>query len=217
MADLRETLAAAKLILFDFDGPICDVFAGLPAAVVARRLEQVLGEPVDSDDPLRVLQASTRFGSEVVQAVESKLVSAEVEAVSSAVPTPSGPESMRAALAAGKSVGILSNNSPKAIAAFLASVGLLDIVKPLIGRAYGKPELMKPHRYLLQQALKQGQARADDVVFIGDSMTDIEVASAEGVSSVALANKPGKRELFKGRASFTIDDMGSILSILELL
>ncbi|WP_406640443.1 HAD family hydrolase [Amycolatopsis sp. WGS_07] len=210
MANLRATLAAAKLILFDFDGPICDVFAGLPAVTVARRLEGILGVRVDSDDPLRVLQEATRFGPEVVQAVESELVSAEVEAVNTAAPTPGGLESMRAALAAGKSVGVLSNNSPKAITCFLRSAGLLVDVEPIVGRAYGRPDLMKPHPYLLQQALTCAQVNPGDAVFIGDSATDIQVALNGGVTPIALANKAEKRASFERSSSLVIDDMNSV-------
>lgn len=217
VTDLRETLASAKLILFDFDGPICDVFVGLPAASVARRLEKILGEPVESDDPLRVLQESARFGVGVVQAVEYELVRAELEAIGSAVPTPGGVESMRAALEVGKRVGVLSNNSPKAIGRFLLSIGLMIDVTPVVGRAYGRPELMKPHRYPLQQALMSARVRPDDVIFIGDSMTDIEVALAGGVVPVALANKLGKRELFEAKSPFVVDDMLSIMAGLQAM
>ncbi|MEV7091803.1 HAD family hydrolase [Amycolatopsis sp. NPDC051045] len=217
MADLRETLASAKLILFDFDGPVCDVFAGLPASTIARRLEQILGERVDSDDPLRVLQESTRFGQDVVQAIEFELVRAELEAVDIATPTPGGLESMRAALNAGKSVGVLSNNSPKAIARFLLAAGLLADVTPVVGRPYGRPELMKPHQYTLQQALMGAQVQPGDVVFIGDSATDIEVALAGEVAPVALANKPGKRELFESSSPLVVDDMFSIMTCLQAM
>ncbi|MEU4247769.1 HAD family hydrolase [Amycolatopsis sp. NPDC026612] len=217
MTDLRETLASAKLILFDFDGPICDVFAGLPAATIARRLEQILGERVDSDDPLRVLQESARFGQDVVQAIEFELVRAELEAVDIATPTPGGLESMRAALNAGKSVGVLSNNSPEAIARFLLTAGLMTDVAPVVGRPYGRPELMKPHQYTLQQALMGAHVQPGDAVFIGDSATDIEVALAGGVAPVALANKSGKRELFESSSPLVVDDMRSIMACLQAM
>ena len=34
-ADVRRLLSEATHVLFDFDGPICDVYAGLPAPTVA--------------------------------------------------------------------------------------------------------------------------------------------------------------------------------------
>ena len=33
--ELRDLLAATKCVLFDFDGPVCRLFAGHPAAAVA--------------------------------------------------------------------------------------------------------------------------------------------------------------------------------------
>jgi len=177
------------MIPFDFDGPICEVFAGLPAASVARRLERRLGERVESDDPLQILRESVRFGPEVVQAVEYDLVVAELEAIDSAVATPGGLESMAAGLAAGKVVGVLSNNSPQPIVEFLKAAGLLSGVQPIVGRAYANPSLMKPHPYPLQQALLTAQLKPAEVVFIGDSMADIEVALTGRVKSVAPAGE----------------------------
>lgn len=47
MTDLATLLASVRCVLLDFDGPICSVFAGTPAAVVAERLRQHLGMRVD--------------------------------------------------------------------------------------------------------------------------------------------------------------------------
>ena len=208
--ELVDLLRGAKVLLFDFDGPICDVFAGLSAVSVARRIERHLGRKVDSNDPLRVLEESQQFGEGVVRAVEDDLVMAELEAVDTAVPTPGGIESMTAGLSAGKVVGVVSNNSAQAVARFLKSSGVLFDVKPLIGRAYANPGLMKPHPYPLRQALMSAKSNPADTVFIGDSLTDIEVAAKVGVRSVALANKPGKRDLFENAGSLVIEDMRDI-------
>lgn len=212
MSDLElvDLLRGAKVLLFDFDGPICDVFAGLSAASVARRIERHLGRKVDSDDPLRVLEDSRQFGEDVIQAVEDELVMAELEAVDTAVPTPGGIESMVAGLSAGKVVGVVSNNSSQAVARFLKTSGVLFDIKILIGRAHANPGLMKPHPYPMQQALMSAKCDPADAVFIGDSMTDIEVAAKVGVRSVALANKPGKRDLFEKTGSLVIEDMRDI-------
>ncbi|WP_414943091.1 HAD family hydrolase [Amycolatopsis sp. cmx-11-32] len=208
--ELVALLQGAKVLLFDFDGPICDVFAGLPAALVARRIERHLDSKVDSDDPLRVLEESRQFGEDVVRAVEDDLVMAELEAVDSAILTPGGIESMIAGLSAGKVVGVVSNNSSQAVARFFKTSAVLFDFKPLIGRAYANPGLMKPHPYPMWQALASAKSDPADAVFIGDSMTDIEVAAKVGVRSVALANKPGKRELFEKADSLVIEDMCDI-------
>ena len=78
---VRAMFDQADAVLFDLDGPLCDVFAGLPSAGVARTLEKVLGRPVHTNDPLEVLRVSTGSPQEIVRAVEDALISAEVEAI----------------------------------------------------------------------------------------------------------------------------------------
>jgi hypothetical protein len=40
---LNATMRATRYLLLDFDGPICSIFAGLPAPVVAQRLKAKVG------------------------------------------------------------------------------------------------------------------------------------------------------------------------------
>ena len=60
---LDELASRTRFLLLDFDGPTCDVFAGLPAPVVAKRLLALVGDPAiadrlaDNDDPMQVLRA----------------------------------------------------------------------------------------------------------------------------------------------------------------
>ncbi|MEU0530134.1 HAD family hydrolase [Amycolatopsis tolypomycina] len=208
---LREALSSARLILFDFDGPICDVFAGLPAADVARRLERHLASKVQTDDPLRILQEAVKYGSETVRAVEDELIDAELQAVEQSIATAGGLEAMGAAAEQGKSVGVLSNNSADAVARFLEKVGFLPNVAPLVGRVYGRPDLMKPNPHTFRAALDAAGRDASATVFIGDSTTDIEVAHAVGAPVVGYANKPGKAAAFAtAGATIIVDDMRTI-------
>ena len=43
-SDLDTILARTRHLLLDFDGPICSIFAGLPAATVADRLRKLFGD-----------------------------------------------------------------------------------------------------------------------------------------------------------------------------
>lgn len=83
---LTETLANARVILFDFDGPLCDVFAGLPASEVADELTALLSaqdaaagtKAAGTDDPLDVLRIAHEADTELGQKVERALTAAEV-------------------------------------------------------------------------------------------------------------------------------------------
>jgi len=43
-SDLDAIVSATRHLLLDYDGPICSVFAGLPAHIIAGRLRKLLGD-----------------------------------------------------------------------------------------------------------------------------------------------------------------------------
>jgi phosphoglycolate phosphatase len=69
---------------------------------------------------------------------------------------------------------------------------------------------MKPNPWPLRQALDELGYLPERVVFIGDSMTDIEVANIVGMPCVAYANKPAKRARFTGAGALVIDSMSEL-------
>src|SRR6266498_897739 len=95
--DLARILAKTGPILFDFDGPVCSIFAGYPARAVAAELRSLLtdlgvelSESIRAEqDPLEVLRWTGTLGRpDLTRAVEDKLRQAEVRATTTAAPTP---------------------------------------------------------------------------------------------------------------------------------
>lgn len=199
--DLTRALAS-PVILFDFDGPVCDVFAGLPAPQVACELAKLvisqkpeLQQEVEAtDDPMVVLvlayAASHALGLEVEQA----LADAEMTAVDAAGgPTPGAAAAFNWARSHGRRVAVVSNNSAACVRAFLARHRLGGYVAEVVGRPLGRPELMKPDPYSVRRAARLLGVAGADCVLIGDSVTDVEAAHAAGAGAVGYANRPGKR------------------------
>lgn len=212
---LHRAFAHARAVLFDFDGPLCDVFAGYPASVVARELDGLVGQPHATEDPLEVLKLSADQSSEILMRTENALVAAEVTAVRQGVATPGGVAAIRKALTVGCRVGVVSNNSAQAVLEFLSMHQLGESSVTVVGRAPGKPWLMKPNPWPIQEALRQIECAPEAAVFVGDSATDIEAAVAANVSCVAYANKPGKLDEFRSSGAIVIDDMGQIETALD--
>ena len=213
---IARVIADARAIIFDFDGPLCDVFAGSPASDVARRLEVLLGAPVDSDDPLEVLRESGAHSGEKLWEVERALIEAEQAAVACSIATPGGPESVRACVAGGRRAAVVSNNSAPAVSAFLREFGLAADVQPVIGREPARPDLMKPHPRPMRRALDALGLPASAVAFVGDTLTDVEVAEIVGMPCLAYANKPGKRGMFeRAGAAVVFQDMRELANALE--
>ncbi len=68
----------------------------------------------------------------------------------------------------------------------------------------------------MRAALDALALRAGEVVFVGDSVTDVEVARACGVRCIGYANKPGKRDVLGEAGAFVIDSMWDLGAALRL-
>ncbi|WP_254047608.1 HAD family hydrolase [Streptomyces aureus] len=213
-------LADYDAILFDFDGPICHVFQGLPAPGVARDLSTLLAtlapELADvahsTDDPMVVHQLAREGGQDVLAAVEAALTNAEVRAVGVAgFPTGGAVEAMTAARSSGRRVAVVSNNSADCVHAYLSAQGLSGAVDAVVGRPVLRPDLMKPSPHPLLEAAAALGVSPERSALVGDSVTDIEAARAAGAGSIGFANKPGKEEdLAAAGAGVLVTDMRSI-------
>ncbi|UIZ12014.1 HAD family hydrolase [Streptomyces sp. R527F] len=198
---ITDLLGATEAVLFDFDGPICDVFAGQPAPDVARHLaatladcDRSLGDKADgTDDPMEVLRLAPQGGEAALRRVEDELIKAEVSAVRSAGPPVSGAvAALEAAHASGRKVAIVSNNSAACVRTFLLLHGLQHLVDAVVGRAPYRPNEMKPAPNSLLRASYELAMPLQDCMLIGDSVTDIEAARVAGTRSVGFANRAGK-------------------------
>ncbi|QHA04723.1 HAD hydrolase-like protein [Streptomyces broussonetiae] len=217
---LTRTLVAAEAVLFDFDGPLCDVFAGLPAPRVARDLCRLAAEHDPElraklegiSDPLEVLRLTYDSDRSLSSRVEEALITAEIEAVQVAgSPTGGGVEAMVAVRRSGRPITVVTNNSPDCVRSFFDLHGLSYLVDDVVGRVFHRPDLMKPNPYAVLRAAEQLDLPSAACVLIGDSLTDIQAAHTAGGSAIGYANKPRKREAFaEAGAEAIIEDMGAI-------
>nr|BFE75564.1 HAD family hydrolase [Actinoplanes digitatis] len=223
-ADLDRLFADVDVILLDFDGPVCGIFAGYPAHDVAAELVELLhqhrvevpGSLASETDPLEVLRWTGSTGNQsIMRIVEDALCEAERRAVQTAAPTPYGREVIVAARQAGLPVAVVSNNSAGAVAAYLAAHRLTGHVTPVIGRAYAEPERMKPNPEPITRAVRMLGAAPGRSVLVGDSLSDIDGGKAVGVRVIGYANRPPKVDAFrKAGADVVITSMGPIAETL---
>lgn len=209
----EDLLAQAHVLLLDFDGPVCSVFAGLPAPRVADQLRDVLGDwghanlpetIASSADPFDVFRYAAALGDDEARCVESAFAAHEVEAISSATPTPGAHQLMEAWHEAGQPLAIVSNNGVAAINAYLDLYGIRASIDFVSARANSAASLLKPSPHLLREAIRALGVRPDDCVFLGDSVTDIVAAEAAGTFSIGYANKPGKSARLKASGADAI-------------
>jgi phosphoglycolate phosphatase len=217
---LRHILTRITALLLDFDGPVCSVFAGLPAATVVNQLCGVLvdgghtdlpAQLTKSDDPFEVLAYAASLGETEAHYVNAAFTAHELEAIATAEPTPGAHDLIRAWTATGRPLAIVSNNSAIAIRAYLDLHGLSSHVAHVSARTSPDPALLKPHPHLLTTALTTLGVPAAAAAFLGDSTTDITAAHSAGTISIGYTNKPGKtNQLITAGADATIHTPATI-------
>lgn len=217
--EVRAVLRNKRLLLLDFDGPICSLYDRTSARKVAAALIRLVPSPAlrqrltETSDPLDVLRITSALDADQAAVVERALIGFEVQAAASAAPTPGARSLVVAAKRSGLKVGVVSNNSEPAIHRYLEGAGMERHLDSIVGRPLGKPEEMKPAPTLLLRACARVEVGADRALFVGDSVSDVVAAHMAEMPCVGYANKPGKRlRLQKTRADAVIDSIADLVA-----
>ncbi|ANP57194.1 HAD family hydrolase [Streptomyces griseochromogenes] len=215
-------MAPARVVVWDFDGPICRLFAGheaerAAAALVAPLERQGLsGLLTDAEretrDPRVVLRAAHRLppGTDLRAELEELLAREELRAVSSAMPTAYADPLIRTWTAIGARMAIATDTSARAVRAYLDSRGLISCFGPHIhGRTQDAP-------YRLDRALDaMGTAPADALV-IGGTPADLRAAQTAGVPFLGHARNQDEENLLRqAGASAIVRSFEPVLSALR--
>lgn len=220
---LAEVIAHCRHLLFDFDGPICGIFAGLPAPAVAVRLREILtgrGVEIPADvqtagDPFDVLKYAATIGRGLAEQVEAELRTMETRAVESASATPYAREVVEAAHAAGYGIAAVSDNSGQAVAHYLTISGLAPFFDVIAGRSGADPGPLEPRPHLLTQAVTGLGADPHRCVLISASVSDISGAQNAEVLSIGYADEPDKEERFTyAGTDAVITSMGDLIPVI---
>ncbi|MFC7892458.1 HAD family hydrolase [Streptomyces sp. NPDC057381] len=224
---LGRLMGGARFVLWDFDGPICRLFAGHTAEDVAADLVDWLGSrglhglltetERESPDPHAVLRAVDRRHprSDLVEELEERLTQEELRATASAMPTAYADPLIRTWTGIGVRLAVATNNSPRVVRAYLAGRGLLPCFAPHI---YGRTQelrLLKPDPHTLVRALSAMGAEPSASLFIGDSPSDCEAARRAGVAFLGYARNDRKGKLLReAGAEAVVDSFEPLLRLL---
>ncbi|WP_307675746.1 HAD family hydrolase [Streptomyces sp. V4I2] len=224
---LQELITRARVVLWDFDGPICRLFAGHAAAKVAddlvdwlegQGLRGLLSEAERrSLDPHIVLRAVDRRhpGSDLVDELEERLTQEELRATSSAMPTPYADPLIRTWTAVGSRLAITTNNSPRVVRTYLAGRGLTACFSPHI---YGRTQELshlKPDPHCLNRALNAMGSAPSAALMIGDTPSDLFAANEAGVPFLGYARNDHKEKLLRDAGATAV--VASLEPVLNLL
>lgn len=224
---LEDLLTRAKAVLWDFDGPICRLFAVHRAEQVANGLVEWLesqglhGLLTDAEreslDPHVVLRAVDRRHprSDLVVELEERLTHEERRAASTAWPTAYADPLIRTWTALGSRLAITTNNSPLVVEEYLRSRHLTACFAPHI---YGRTQdlhLLKPDPHCLNRALSAMGCAPASALMIGDTPSDCLAARAAGVPFLGYARDAAKGHSLQRAGATTI--VSSLETVLKTL
>jgi phosphoglycolate phosphatase-like HAD superfamily hydrolase len=222
--DLEQIIKGTRHLLLDFDGPVCEVFAGIPAATVARQLRDTLtvagftlaDEVRDVDDPLDVFSLAAAVSPDAAVTAQQLLTAFETRAMPTARPTRGSANLIITAVQTARTVTIVSNNSGAAIAAYLADHQLTGYIRGIVARDDHDPDRMKPDPYRVRAAVGMLGAENPECVLVGDTTADVFAGLLAGVSVIGYANKPGKAlALAEVQAAAVTADLSEITAALK--
>ncbi|MGW4561437.1 HAD family hydrolase [Streptomyces sp. NPDC004561] len=215
-------------MLWDFDGPICRLFATHKAERVAADLvawlerQGLRGLLTETEretlDPQVVLRAvgRRRPGSDLVAGLEERLTQEELRAAGSALPTAYADPLIRTWTALGARLAVTTNNSPRVVRTYLETRGLTGCFAPHL---YGRTEHLhhlKPDPHCLVRALNAMGAAASAALMIGDAPSDLAAARDAGVPFLGYArNETKEKHLRAAGAERVVRSLEPLLRLLR--
>jgi phosphoglycolate phosphatase len=194
--DLQDLVANTWPVFLDFDGPVARLMPAPRNWEIADAMRSELrkdditlpADIVSTADPLELLRYGyEHMDDQMFKEIEQVCIAGEVAAAEECQPTDGAHATIAACATVGRPLVVLSNNAPAAIETYLRRYDLGHHVLDVVGRPPGRPDLMKPHPALVYHALAAVNEAAERCVFVGDSVSDIEVSRRTGLRSLGYA------------------------------
>lgn len=181
------------MIIFDWDGTLCDSTAHIVASV--QQAARVMGLPVPSDEAaadiigLGLPQAMARLYPEVPERRRVELArtySRHYVANESETPAlfPGALETLHSLRDRGLELAVATGKSRRGLNRILEKMGLTDFFEAT--RCADETQ-SKPHPMMIHQIMAERSVTAERVVMVGDTEYDLEMASNAGVASVGVS------------------------------
>ncbi|MFP3991598.1 HAD-IA family hydrolase [Streptomyces sp. E11-3] len=224
--NLRSLVAGVESVLFDFDGPICRLFAGHRANDVADNLVTWLEEhglagllteeERLSGDPHVVLRAVGRShpDSDLVTDLEARLTREELRAAATAYPTPYVDRLIQTWSAMGVGLAVASNNSPQVVESYLRSRRLTACFNGGIHGRTDRLRLLKPDPDCLHRALESLGMPAATSLMIGDTPADLYAAREAGIAFLGYGrDERREKRLRTAGAELVVSSLGPVVDL----
>jgi beta-phosphoglucomutase-like phosphatase (HAD superfamily) len=197
-AELDAILSTARCLLFDFDGPICDLAGAMPADTADRlrgfALDHGVQVPGDSDDPSDIIALAAGHDPGLAGLLDAMLASFELAAVNHATVPGYVHEALAACRDSGRTSAVIGPQSPKAVRDYLERHGLYDQTGCVVTPGSHPPGHLMTLDHVVESALSALEATPTECALITASSHGIETAFAVGAQPIGYARTPADRE-----------------------
>ncbi|MFJ4282830.1 HAD family hydrolase [Streptomyces massasporeus] len=219
---LVRLLGPTRAVLFDFDGPVCDLFGGASTRDVADEVKRAARQHWGTLDPdvsacddshgilLRLRDMYDRRSSEPrsrrpLELAEGIVARQEARAVTGATPTPYVGDLVEALLGLGMRVVMVSNNAEEPIRTYLRAHGLDSRFERIFGRDRDDARHMKPDPHCIKRAREHLELPAASCLMVGDQLTDLKAARSAGTCFLGYTGDEAKaEEMRRSGAEFVV-------------
>jgi beta-phosphoglucomutase-like phosphatase (HAD superfamily) len=197
-AQLDAILSSARWLIFDFDGPVCDLVAAMPSDTIGRLCSLVHAEgietPADSGDPHDLLAWLAGHAPHLGAALDAELSGIELAAVAHATVPGYVHEALAACRDSGRTSAVVGRQSADAVRTYLAKHGLSDQASCVIATGSYPPGHLQTLAHLVEDAIGALGATPAECAFITASSVGIDAAYGVGAQLIGYARTSNDRE-----------------------
>lgn len=196
-AALGRVLRSCSVLLFEFDGSICDFSTALPADAGQRLLRLASSDAMPqamamsaflgTDDLYEIADAMGTFDADASRRAAVRLAEMELAAAERALPSPYVHEAIAVCRDSGRIPVVVSRQSKKAVEAWLARFGLSDQVQHVFAAARFRSAPVQYLSTLLDEAVHALRANTDEYAFITNRTMGAQEARRMGVHAIGYA------------------------------
>jgi myo-inositol-1(or 4)-monophosphatase len=199
--ELDEILSQARHLIFDFDGPICDLTAAMPRTTAELLREVIRNETADmpvaiaaTSDPIEIIASAVAISPSLAARLDEELTSIELTAASTSRPAAYVHEALAACRDSVRTPAIISRNSAQAVSSYLDKHGLADQARNVTALASFPPGHLQTFPHLLEDTIHALGATPDGCALITATEAGIDTAQGIGAHPIGYATTPAASE-----------------------
>jgi myo-inositol-1(or 4)-monophosphatase len=198
---LDEILSQARHLIFDFDGPVCDLTDAMPPATAEQLRDTLRADTADLpaaitaiSDPTEIIARAVAISPSLAARLDAQLTSLEVAAARTARPAAYVHEALAACRDSGRTPAVISRHSGQAVSSYLDQHGLADQARDVTAIDTFPPGHLQTMPHLLEDAIHALGATPAECALITATETGIDTARGIGAHTIGYATTPATAE-----------------------